>query len=332
MSDYRPLALNIIFRASHSTLWELADKAGILGSLRLSINSLEFAEHSMVAEEALFGGAVDFVAGNHITPYKWVAQGKPIVCLASPGNAVQDRIVTHDPISSLDELKGKTLRIADSSLHDATGRVGHTRGNHILDVLRAGFEENEMEWLDMGQSTETNFQRDTIEAVRTGKAQIGFGVGRGASVQGEGLHTLQLPRLPMVNGTTLTTTYETLQKREGLAERLVKALVLTIHYARVHPDEAQKFLDTKMGRPYPERGGRAVSIARYPMRPYPTTDGVANAYELCYRQYPETQDVSPFALWDMHYLRALDLSGFIDELIQEQPENVREAATVSWEG
>ena len=60
------------------------------------------------------------------------------------------------------------------------------------------------------------------------------------------------------------------------------------------------------------------------MRPYPTTEGVANAYELCYRQHPETQDVSPFALWDMHYLRELDLSGFIDELLQEEPASVQE--------
>jgi len=127
----------------------------------------------------------------------------------------------------------------------------------------------------------------------------------------------------MVNGTTITTSYETLHNKPGLAERLVRTMVLTIHYARMHPDEAQRLLDTKMDRPYPERGGRAASVARHPMKPYPTTEAVANAYELCCIHYPETREVSPLALWDIGYLRDLDLSGFIDELIQEQPEAVR---------
>ena len=37
------------------------------------------------------------------------------------------------------------------------------------------------------------------------------------------MHVLQLDRLPMINGPTLTSTLTTLQNKEGLAERLVKA-------------------------------------------------------------------------------------------------------------
>ena len=33
-----------------------------------------------------FDGKIDFISGNHITPYARVGQGKPIVCLASPSN------------------------------------------------------------------------------------------------------------------------------------------------------------------------------------------------------------------------------------------------------
>ena len=29
---------------------------------------------------------------------------------------------------------------------------------------------------------------------------------------------------------------------------------------------------------------------------------------------PETEEQSPMALWDLHYLRELDDSGFIDEI------------------
>jgi hypothetical protein len=43
---------------------------------------------------------------------------------------------------------------------------------------------------------------------------------------------------------------------------------------------------------------------------------VANAYKLCCLKNPEAEEQSPMALWDLHYLRTLDNSGFIDQLYQ----------------
>jgi hypothetical protein len=60
-------------------------------------------------------------------------------------------------------------------------------------------------------------------------------------------------------------------------------------------------------------------MARLPLKPYPDTQAIANAYALCCMQYPEARTKSPLALWDTHYLRDLDLSGFIDELAAEAP-------------
>jgi ABC-type nitrate/sulfonate/bicarbonate transport system substrate-binding protein len=159
-----------------------------------------------------------------------------------------------------------------------------------------------------------------LDAVSSGKADIGFGSFADPTVlQDAGLHPLQLPTLPMINGTTITTTFDILHKKEMLAERLVKVMVLAIHFARMHPKEAQTLLDTKMGKPYKEHGGRARGISRYPMKPYPTQEAISAAHELCCLQYEEAQAIQPSALWDLHYLRELELSGFIDELISEQP-------------
>jgi ABC-type nitrate/sulfonate/bicarbonate transport system substrate-binding protein len=278
-SDYKPYELNILYRAQHSTMWELADKAGILASLGLSIKSLNFADDSKKAEQALFGGEIDFVAGNHITPYLWVSRGKPIVCLASPGNSVRNSVVSKAPIESLADFKDKGLRVADSDLLDPRGGMHHARGNHQLDVERAGYDLKEVDFVEMGDLDDPSLSGKLIDAVKTGKADVAFtGRGNSEALKKEGFHVTQLPTLPMINGTTLTTTYDIIYSREHLAERLVKALVLTIHYARMHPEEAQKYLDTKTGRPYEEKGGRAQQIARYPLRAYPTTESVANAY------------------------------------------------------
>ena len=131
MKDYRPHELNIIFRAGHSQFWELADKAGILAKMNLSVRSLEETDDPRVAEKALFAGNIDFICGNHITPYVWVARGNPIVCLASPSNGIQSRVITREPVSSLAEFKATGLRIADSNLVGSNGIAGHGRLNHI---------------------------------------------------------------------------------------------------------------------------------------------------------------------------------------------------------
>jgi len=138
VKDLKPYALNIVYRAQHNAMWELAEKAGIMAEMNLSIASLEYADNSKEVEAQLFGGKLDFIAGNHISPYMWVAHNRPIVQIASPGNFVRDSIVSRRPIESLDELAGKEVRIADQNFHDRYGSVRHSRGNHILETLRAG--------------------------------------------------------------------------------------------------------------------------------------------------------------------------------------------------
>jgi hypothetical protein len=324
MKDLKPYALNILFRAQHNAMWELAEKAGIMAEMNLSIASLEYADNSKEAEAKLFGGSLDFIAGNHISPYMWVARNRPIVQIASPGNFVRDSIVSRRPIESLEEWAGKEIRIADQNYHDRYGSVQHPRGNHILETIRAGMTLEQEHWVDCGEFDDPNLRKSILEAVATDKADIGFAAyADPATLQDSGLHVLQLPTLPMINGTTITSTYGILGEKEMLGERLVRTMLLAIHYARMHPDEAQRLLDTKMGKPYTEHGGRVRGIARYPMKPYPTLEGIHSAHELCCLQYEEAKGIQPSALWDLHYLRELELSGFIDELIQEQPDAVR---------
>jgi len=332
MHDYPPYELRALFRAGHSEFWEVADKAGILGRMRLSLTYLEGTDDPRVAEEALFSGKIDLICGNHITPYMWVARGKPIVCLASPSNAVRNRVVTREPVPSLGEFKAKGFRIADTNLIGSNGIAGHGRLNHIIDIMRQGYAEDEAEWIEVGAAPERGpapeLRAALLDAVKTGKADAAF-VGRFAESE-PNLHVLDLPELPMINGTTITTSYEALNKKEGLAERLVRAMVETIHYTRMHPEEVQRFLDVKDTRPYTQQGGRIDTILRASMKPYPSAEGILNAWELSRMRYEDAQAANPFALWDMHYLRDLDLSGFIDELIQEEPASVREKYTTDF--
>jgi hypothetical protein len=328
MHDYPPVELRAMFRAGHSEFWEVADKAGILARMGISLTFLEGTDDPREAEEALFSGKIDLICGNHITPYVWIARGAPIVCLASPSNAVQNRVVTREPVTSLADFKAKGLRIADTNLIGAEGIGSHDRLNHVLDIMRQGYTEDEAEWVEVGAAggdiPAQELQNRLYDAVRSGRADAAF-AGR---IRGEAtppdLHVLDLPELPMVNGTTITTSYEALHKKEGFAERLVRTMVEVIHFTRMNPELAQRYLDVKDTRPYTQQGGRISTITRAPIKPYPSPEGVMNAWELSRMCYDEAKAASPFALWDMHYLRELDLSGFIDELVQEEPAAVQE--------
>jgi hypothetical protein len=68
-------------------------------------------------------------------------------------------------------------------------------------------------------------------------------------------------------------------------------------------------LSKQTGRPY-----RYAALEKMPRKPYPDAQAVINAYELGCIKSPEAKQLSPLALWDLHYLRQLDNSGFIDDL------------------
>jgi ABC-type nitrate/sulfonate/bicarbonate transport system substrate-binding protein len=311
MSDYKMMEIRGFFRShSHLPIWEVMDKAGIWERVGLKV-SFEFCDSSEVAEKALFGGDVDFVSGNHISPYLLVKRGKPIVCLTSPSNSVNDRLVTRFPIKQVSDLRGK--KIGDTTLVDSKGGYHHPRGNHMLYVMRGGLRLDEVEWVELSESND-EFKAMQVDVLKSGKVDAIFVTGNTDKFEQAGLHALQLDRLPMINGPTLTSTITTLEKKEGLAERLVKAQVMGIQFARTRRGETEDILTGLRQRVAECKSVNYRGVAKLLPKPYPDHEAVANAYRLCCLKTPETEEQSPMALWDLHYLRQLDNSGFIDSL------------------
>jgi hypothetical protein len=51
---------------------------------------------------------------------------------------------------------------------------------------------------------------------------------------------------------------------------------------------------------------------------YPSMNAIFNVYEEAKRQYKDSDKVHPLALWDFHFLREIDDSGFIDALYPDK--------------
>lgn len=300
-----------IYRSpSHLPIWEVLEKAGIWREVGIEVTSFEFCNSSAVTEAALFQGSIDFVSGNHISPYALVAQGKPIVSLASPSNAVNDRLISREPVKNLAELRGQ--RIGDTAIRDKSGGYHHPRGNHMLYIMRGGLELDDVEWIELAE--DTHALRDVLlEALKDGKADAALVTGNTDEFQAAGLHVLTLDPLPMINGPTITTSMRVLRERPEIGERLVKAMLLGIHFVKKNREKTEQILAALKER-IPSSGGRYASVAKLASKPYPDIRAVENAYRLCCMDAPQAKELSPMALWDLHYLRDLDESGFIDRL------------------
>jgi len=313
-NDYEPIEIHGYFRShTHLPIWEVLDKAGIWRRVGITVD-FTYCDSSSEAEAALFEGRVDLVSGNHISPYALVARGKPIVSLASPTNGVSDRLISREPISSLAQLRGK--RVIDTTVLDNGGGYNHIRGNHMLYVLEAGLELKDVQWVEIADKMSSEFRVAQFHALKEGEGDVTFVTGDAQKYEQAGFSVLQLPRLPMINGPTLTTTVTALNKYDRFGERLVLAQVLGIHYARTHREETEKLLEGLKQREPEARGVSYNSVAKLLAKPYPDHQAVANAYRLCCMKAPEAKEISPLALWDLHFLRQLDNSGFINQLYE----------------
>jgi len=306
----RKLKIRGVYRSgSHLPMWEVLQEADIWEKAGLDLAGFDYCAMPPDAEAALFKGDIDFISGDHLTPYGLVVKGKPIVSIASPVNGQNASVASREPLGSIQDLRGK--RIADTPMEGRDGGFHHGRGNHMMYLIRAGIGIDQVHWIE-DESSDAQ-----MGALKSGKANARFISANAAErYKGLGFHVLPLGPLPMINGPTLTTSYTVLHKKKELGERLVKALVLGIHFAKTKKEKTEKILQNlskKKGESYQYR-----FFDRVPKKPYPDPQGVINAYELGCIKSPEAKQLSPLALWDLHYLRELDNSGFIDKLYKNQ--------------
>ena len=305
----RNIKIRGVYRSgSHLPIWEVLQQAGIWKKVGLDLVGFEYCAMPPEAEKALFKGEIDFISGDHLTPYALVAQGKPIVSIASPVNGQNASVASREPLNSIQDLRGK--RIADTPMEGRDGGFHHGRGNHMMYLIRSGIGIDDVRWVESESSDEQ------LEALKSGRADARFISGTGDRYKEQGFHVLPLGPLPMINGPTITTSYTVLQKKKGLGERLVKAMVLGIHFTKTQRAKTERILEKlnkRTGESYSYR-----SLERMPRKPYPDPQAVINAYDLGCIKSPEAKELSAFALWDMHYLRELDNSGYIDKLYKRK--------------
>jgi ABC-type nitrate/sulfonate/bicarbonate transport system substrate-binding protein len=317
--------IRFVYRsASMIPLLTIMQGRGLWEREGLDVRHMEFTQDPAYAEERLFAGDIDFIFGNHVSPYLRLSQGHPIVCLAQSTNWMQTWIATSPDVTELSMLKGK--RVLSKPLFLPDGKFsGHNWGNYLLMLELNGVKVKEdIDYLDPDE-IEALYQGSSsaekgIAAVKDGRASACFiNTERGAAAEAAGLRVHRLPETPMIHSITLTTTTPRVQKDSTFAERIIKALLEAVHIFKTDRETTLALL----ANPVQPLGDRYVERLRdrydhyageYDSRLLPRAEAILNVHKLACLAYPGSEKVNPMELWDLHYLRQILDSGYVDRM------------------
>jgi ABC-type nitrate/sulfonate/bicarbonate transport system substrate-binding protein len=306
--------LKIIYRSnSHAPFWLVADKSGSWQKNGLDVDTSPQLIRER-AVEALKNGRVDLISGNHHNLYVRNAKyGEDFVHLAqATNNWTENKLVVTRGIRAVGDLRGKKI-VADKLTSHAGLNIWLFLKQEGLDVDRG-----DVELVEMRGSSEERWK----SVVNGDFAGTFVTLPHDAHAAKAGAHVINVRPIPMVRGVTLTTTMTFVKSHPDEVRRLTKGFVDAVHFFLTRKHETLEILkehatpilklqsDEEVERLYDEW---AQSLER---KPYPSLEAISNVFQLAVRRNPEIAGFNPLALWDTHFVRELDDSGYIDRLYQ----------------
>jgi ABC-type nitrate/sulfonate/bicarbonate transport system substrate-binding protein len=289
--------------ARHLALLHVVGESGSWKKQGLAVE-YDFYVDPEEAHQLLKKGKVQFIGGNHITPYIKRATGDDWIYVGQTANYIGQAIVVkkESKIRKLADLRGKTL--------GAKGTGGpHTWLNAWLTLQKSGLEK--------AVKIERVFKKGRVwKGVQAGDYDAAI-VGRpdDLGARRDGLRTILLPLLPMIVFTTVSTTGAFVRENGDLIKRFLKGLGDGIKYFKANKKKATDILSSTLPK---KRGGGDKEMIEHYYRDltetltetlYPTMDAIYNVYAEACRYNAAAKKVNPLELWDLHYLRQLRDAG-----------------------
>jgi ABC-type nitrate/sulfonate/bicarbonate transport system substrate-binding protein len=257
-------------------------------------------------------GEIDFLSGLHHETYRKRARGeKRLTYLAQAQNNWDDRLVANSKINTVQELRGQKI-------------ICHSKAPCVVGNLRAvletcGFSEQELNTEAI--EVRTGRHLEFIERVISGEAAAAL-VDMPFDLYGlkKGLRTVGLPDRPVIHNTTLLATTDYIKQNEETVYAFLKGFIEALHFFKTEPGKVVPILKQNLAKRYgldedeyyihlQSEWARLLS-----KKPYPLPAAIQNVYDLDVGHDPAMKSISPMEPWDLHYLRAIDDSGFIDQL------------------
>ena len=304
--------IRIYYRApSHVPLWKVMEECGFMEKHGLAMEMGSLEGQRKRAAEGLKAGDLDIVSGNHHNLYARKAlHGDPYVHIAQSNNAWRENfLVCGKGINGLADLKGKRVAMDDYD--------GHTGLNVWLYLKQHGLEEGR----DLELVTDPVKGAERAKGVVDGKYDASFirAVDRLRALK-FGAKIVEVAPMAMIEGVTLTTTTTYVGNHEDEARALIYAMIDGIHFFKTNKADTLKILQTHCSELLKMRDAEEWDCfyenqaASLESAPYPSIDAIQNVFALAVKRDPEIKEYNPLALWDLHYVKEIDDSGYIRQL------------------
>jgi sulfonate transport system substrate-binding protein len=250
-------------------------------------------------------GVVEFVGGNHLSPYIRRPEGDKWVYLGQTVSLLNHRMVVRPDsgINRVADLRGK--KVASKGQHPGLNTWLFIKQNGLL-----------------GECALERVRGETPhwEAVRDGQADAAFVTPPADTfARRAGMKVIEVGFLPMVWFTTVSTGLPFVEKHPDIVDKFLRGICEGIAYFKTHRAESIKIIKES----YKDEGDLDEEAATHlydelkmilQAKPYASIPAISNVYEISVEQNKAAEKTDPMALWDFHFLRRIDDSGFIDNL------------------
>jgi len=261
----------------------------------------------------LLDGQYEFLSGLHHQTYVYRAKGdKRFVYLAQTQNSWDDRLIARSEITELKQLEGKKI------LNNGNP-APCVMGNLIEALHEAGVDTSKIEFVSLEETEVKRYLAlDMLArgAVDAADVDIPFDL----IAQKKGFNVLELPDRPVIHNTTICASMDFVRRNEDRVIAFLKALLEAIHFFKTERRKVCEILSRELAPllhlqeedevEYLHQQWSRLLLAK----PYPHPLAIWNVYNLDVANNPEVNFIGPLEIWDTHYLRQIDDSGFIDHL------------------
>lgn len=268
-------------------------------------------------------GEIEFVSGNHVSTYAARARGDTwtYVGQSMSSNYVGLVVRGDSDIEKLSDLRHRKVG----------ARGNHPYLNTWLYLKQAGLDadKDEVELVRRPHDPDpANRRKSLVDMVRDKDVDACILSQPNADIaRREGFKVIDLDPQHMIFYMTMSTSKKMVDEKPDVIERTLKAIMEGIAYFKINREATLKILlekygnDGRLDRALAERLYDDVAPKLDP-RLIPSMRSISNVYQEALKQDEKNGDaknIHPLALWDFHFIRKIEDSGFLRNLYKDHP-------------
>jgi ABC-type nitrate/sulfonate/bicarbonate transport system substrate-binding protein len=269
------------------------------------------------AHKLVITGEVEFVSGNHVSTYAARARGDTWVYLAQTVSKNNIALVTRPDtgINKLDDVRKR--KFGSRGRHPGLNTWLYLK-QHGLDIDKDDVEI--VREVRDGDPSTNEARKSMLQMVKDADVDAAFFTQPKIEfAKREGLKVIPLEAQPMIFFMTVSSSMKLVESRPDIIDKMLKGILEGVAFFKKEKEKTIKILmdkHTKEGKLDRDTAEKLYNdlAPTLDAKLYPSMDSIANVYQEALRQDKDAAKIDPLALWDLHFLRKIDDTGFIDAL------------------